>query len=658
MKVYSDFSDLPQLQGVVITIGSYDGVHSGHQHIIKELSSIARSRNTQSVLMTFDPHPRQVLFPDDNSLKLLTTKDEKVDLMSSYGVDILVVVPFTQALSQLSPEQYLRDILIKNFDPSIIVIGYDHKFGKGRTGDIQFLRNQSKQYKYEIREISAQQVEEITISSTKIRQSLLEGKIEISNQLLSRPYSITGTVIKGRQLGKGIGYPTANLEVSSKAKLIPMDGIYVSYIYIGNKRYKGMMYIGDIPTINEKNPKTIEVNIFDFDKDIYGEEVRLELLSFIRNDKKFDSLESLTGQLSQDKKDSLFYFSQLSIKKKPCRITIAILGYNSSSLLNTYLPSLIENNKKDIQLLYIDNASSDDSLEVLRSDFMEVEVVRLQENHGYAGGYNLGLKDVNSEYLVLVNSDIRVSKNWLSPLIEFMDTHPDYAAAMPKILSDKEPELFEYAGAAGGFLDALSYPYCRGRIFDTIESDIGQYDSIIDVDWVSGAAFIIRRQVYETLGGFDETFFAHQEEIDLCWRIRRSGYRLAVIPSSTVYHLGGGTLAYNNSRKVFLNFRNNLIMILKNEPISALLWKLPLRLILDGVAGFKMLLSGSISSVFAIIRAHFSVYYRFLIVFKNRGQIISDNEKVSRLGVTSILWSYYAKGIKTFLNIKHHNEEN
>ena len=658
MKVYTDFNDLPRLEGVVITIGSYDGVHTGHRHIISQLSSIARSRNTQSVLMTFDPHPQQVLFPDDDSLKLLNTKEEKVSLMSSYGVDILVIVPFTEALSKLSPEDYLKDILIKNFNPSVIVIGYDHKFGKDRAGDIHFLRNQSHLYNYELEEISAQQVKELIISSTKIRNALLDGKIELSNQLLGRAYSITGTVIKGRQLGKGIGYPTANVQVANKAKLIPMDGIYVCYIYIGSDRYEGMMYIGDIPTIDEKNPKTIEVNIFDFDRDIYGEKVKLELLSFIRHDKKFDGLESLTIQLNKDKKDSLAYFSGLPRKKKSCKATVAILGYNSSPLLNSYLPSLLDYNDEGTKLLYIDNASTDNTLQILSTDFDEVEVVKLKENHGYAGGYNLGLKEVDSEYIVLVNSDIRVTENWLTPLVAFMDSHPDYAAAMPKILSDEKPDEFEYAGASGGFLDGLSYPYCRGRMFETIEKDTGQYDEKIDVDWVSGAAFIIRRQLFESLGGFDQSFFAHQEEIDLCWRIRRSGYRLAVIPTSTVYHLGGGTLAYNNSRKVFLNFRNNLLMILKNEPAGALFWKIPLRLILDGAAGMKMLISGSVSSVFAIIRAHFSFYFRFITTVKKRNHIIGGRAKVSRLGVSSILWSYYIKGVKTYSQSKHPHEEN
>ncbi len=657
MKVYTSFNDLPELEGVVITIGSYDGVHAGHQHILRQLSQTAQKLGTQSVMMTFNPHPRQVLFPDDDSLQLLTTKDEKVQLISELGVDILVIVPFTPALSQMSPEDYLRDILIKNFNPAMIIIGYDHKFGKGRAGNINFLKEQSQHYNYRLQEISEQQVEEMKVSSTRVRNFLLQGNLDSANLLLGRPYAITGEVIHGRHLGKEMGYPTANIKVDNKAKLIPMDGIYVCYIDIDNIRHKGMMYIGDIPTINEDNPKTIEVNIFDFDRDIYGLEVTLELLSFIRDDIKFDGLEALTLQLAKDKEASLAYFEGQHSKKKNYNTTVAILGYNSASLIRTYLPSLIEHSAEDSQLLFIDNASTDESLDILESEFKEIEVCKLKENYGYAGGYNLGLKGITAPYIVLVNSDIRVSENWLQPLVEFLDANPDYGAAMPKILSDTTNEYFEYAGASGGFLDSLSYPYCRGRIFDTIEKDEGQYDNVADVDWVSGAAFIIRRTLFEELGGFDQSFFAHQEEIDLCWRIRRNGYKLAVIPSSVVYHLGGGTLDYANSKKVFLNFRNNLVMIVKNEALSVLLWKIPLRLILDGVAGIKMLLSGSFASCWAIIKAHFSFYSRLLSSRKKYKSVRSDKKLITRLGMPSILWAYHIRGKKTFSTSNYHNEE-
>ncbi len=657
MRVYTSFNDLPELEGVVITIGSYDGVHAGHQHILKQLFQTAHKLKTQSVLMTFYPHPRQVLFPDDDSLQLLTTKDEKVQILSDLGVDILVIVPFTTALSQLSPEDYLKDILIRNFNPSVIIIGYDHKFGNGRAGDIHFLKEQRKSYNYHLEEISEQQEKEIKISSTRIRNYLLQGDLENANLLLGRPYAITGEVIHGRHLGKEIGYPTANIKVISKAKLIPMDGIYVCYIHIDNRRCKGMMYIGDIPTINEDNPKTIEVNIFEFDRDIYGSVVTIELLSFIRHDIKFSGLEALTLQLAKDEEASKAYFEGQNSKKKSCKTTVAILGYNSATLIRTYLPSLMQYSDEDSQLLFIDNASTDQSLDILESEFREINVLKLKENFGYAGGYNEGLKGITSTYIVLVNSDIRVSENWLYPLVEFMDANPDYGAAMPKILSDSENESFEYAGASGGFLDSLSYPYCRGRIFDTIEKDEGQYDNIADVDWVSGAAFIIRRTLFEELGGFDQSYFAHQEEIDLCWRIRRRGYKLAVIPSSLVYHLGGGTLDYSNSKKVYLNFRNNLLMIVKNEELSVLFWKIPLRLFLDGIAGVKMLLEGSFASCWAIIKAHFSFYSRFFSARKKHKSIRSDKKSIARLGLPSILWTYHVRGKKTFRTSNYHNEK-
>ncbi len=659
MKVYRDIEQLESLSQTVITIGSFDGVHSGHQRILSQLRDVARKTGGETLVVTFHPHPRSIVYPKDKTLRLLSTLEEKIRLFESYGIDNLVILPFTVEFSQIQPLEYV-DLIVRKFRPSHIVIGYDHRFGLNRAGDINLLKQKASDYSYEVIEIEKQEIEAITISSTKIREALQQGALETANALLDRPYGLTGTVVKGRQLGTELGFPTANIAVENRYKLIPQNGIYVCRIEIASKRYDGMLYIGVVPTLNDKEVQTIEVNIFDFDEDIYDQKISVYFLKYLRGDEKFDSLDALKAQLALDKENTLAYFDKVRSNEKDLDTTIAILNYNGRDLLETFMPSVSYSSEGLFSSTVIDNNSSDDSVEFMQEWFPEVDIVALDKNYGFAGGYNKGLEQVQSKYIAFLNSDVQVQNGWLTPLVEYLEKHPDIGAVMPKILSYEEKHKFEYAGAAGGYMDALAYPYCRGRLFDVVEEDKGQYDKAVsELDWVSGAAFIMRTELFNALGGFDEDFFAHMEEIDLCWRIRNAGYKLAVLPSSVVYHLGGGTLSYNNPKKTFLNFRNSLYTLFKNDSLVNLLWKIPSRLVLDGVAGVKFLLSFDIKNFLSIIKAHFSFYAHVGSLIRKRKEV---KQKVSACAIgpkpnydrpsNSIVFSYYIFGKKKFSDLK------
>lgn len=282
------------------------------------------------------------------------------------------------------------------------------------------------------------------------------------------------------------------------------------------------------------------------------------------------------------------------------KCSVIILNWNGAKHLRTYLPSVV-NHTPNARIIVADNGSTDESLEMLKKDFPSVKTIVLDQNYGFAEGYNRAIEQVDSEYIVLLNSDVEVTENWLEPLLDYMDAHPDIAAVQPKIRSDRQRSFFEHAGAAGGFLNALGYPYCRGRVLWKTEEDHGQYDDIIEVDWTSGACMCVRTQIYKESGGLDAAFFAHMEEIDLCWRMRNKGWRLACIPQSMVYHLGGGALSYDNPRKTYLNHRNNLLMIYKNKkhPYGVLF----VRFFLDYSAAFFYLLQGRWGAFQAVFRA-------------------------------------------------------
>ena len=282
------------------------------------------------------------------------------------------------------------------------------------------------------------------------------------------------------------------------------------------------------------------------------------------------------------------------------KTAVIILNWNGAQMLRTYLPSVIAHTK-GAEIIVADNGSTDNSLEVLAKEFPAVKTIVLDTNYGFAEGYNKAIEQVESEYVVLLNSDVEVTEGWLSPLLDYMTVHPEVAAVQPKIRAWRERDRFEHAGAAGGYLSWLGYPYCRGRRFGRVEQDHGQYDTIAEIDWTTGACMCVRTSVYKECGGLDAAFFAHQEEIDLCWRMRNKGWKLACIPQSVVYHLGGGSLSYDNPRKTFLNFRNNLLMIYKNRRFPWIV--LTLRFFLDYAAAAMFLATGRKGSAKAVYEA-------------------------------------------------------
>jgi len=308
MNIYYQLNSLPKFTNAVLTIGSFDGVHKGHQHIITQLSELAYSISGETVLLTFDPHPRIVLAEQQEkapSVKLLTSLEEKAALLEHYGIDNLVVIPFTKAFSEQSPEAYIKDFLVEQFHPSHIVIGYDHRFGKGRQGDIAYLRKFEDQYNFKVTELSKHEVSDIAVSSTKVRKAVNLGDVALAKQLLGLPYRLTGKVVKGQQIGRSIGFPTANIVIELPYKLIPPEGIYAVLVQYDNLSYKGMLYIGNRPTVDQNLTQSIEVHIFEFQDSIYGQRLRIDFIDYLRADSKFDNLEALQTQLKQDQQAAL-----------------------------------------------------------------------------------------------------------------------------------------------------------------------------------------------------------------------------------------------------------------------------------------------------------------------------------------------------------------
>lgn len=335
------------------------------------------------------------------------------------------------------------------------------------------------------------------------------------------------------------------------------------------------------------------------------------------------------------------------------KTAIVILNWNGVEMLTRFLPNVLDYSRGEAVVYVADNASTDNSLEVLKMHFPEVRVIVLEKNWGFAEGYDRALGQIDAEYYVLLNSDVEVSHHWLTPLIEFMDNHADVAACQPKLLSLKNRDAFEYAGACGGFIDRYGYPFCRGRIFDTVESDDGQYDYAAEVLWATGACMVVRASDFKEAGGFDVRFFAHSEEIDLCWRMRLMGKKIYCIPDSFVYHIGGGTLPKNNPMKTYLNFRNNLTMLYKNLPDGELRHVMRVRLFLDYVAAFQALLSGRVGDFKAIINGR-KAFKKWLPEYREVRREVQGRRVVRDVtGVYrhSILWQYYAKGHKKYAEI-------
>lgn len=334
------------------------------------------------------------------------------------------------------------------------------------------------------------------------------------------------------------------------------------------------------------------------------------------------------------------------------KIAVVILNWNGCEMMRQFLPSVVAHSADEGLVIVADNGSTDDSLTMLAQEFPSVVSLKLNENFGFAEGYNQALKQIDAPYYLLLNSDVEVTEGWLHPLLNYMESHPEVAACMPKLLSQRNKESFEYAGAAGGFIDRYGYPYCRGRIFADVETDNGQYESICPVFWATGAALMIRQTDWKNSGGLDKRFFAHMEEIDLCWRLRARGRQIVCIPESIAYHVGGGTLDAGNPRKTFLNFRNNLFMLYKNLPTDELGPVMRWRALLDGVAALKFLLAFDWANFKAVLRAR-REYHKARSQFKadrehNLRLAVADGKHIPERTQQSILWQYYAKGKKHF----------
>lgn len=328
-------------------------------------------------------------------------------------------------------------------------------------------------------------------------------------------------------------------------------------------------------------------------------------------------------------------------------LSVALLNYNGKHHLETYLPSVVKFSAP-YEIILIDNGSTDGSLQYVRENYPFIKVIAYDQNYGFCGGYNKALKIIESDYVVLLNTDVRVTENWIEPVFNYLKENPQIKAAQPKILDDKNPELFEYAGGAGGYLDVLAYPFCRGRIFESIEKDYGQYDDNRLVSWASGSCLFIHTQTFNKLGGLDERFFAHMEEIDLCWRIWNTGYQVAYCGESKVFHLGGGTLNKSQPRKTYLNFRNGLSIILKNESHTNLIWKLPLRILLDWLAVLKFSVQSGPSHGWAIIRAHWS----FSTHLAGNLKLRTNKKANTRVYYQKLLvWQYFALARSKFSDL-------
>ena len=335
------------------------------------------------------------------------------------------------------------------------------------------------------------------------------------------------------------------------------------------------------------------------------------------------------------------------------KVAIVILNWNGVKMLTRFLPTVLDYSRDEAVVYVADNASTDNSVEVLKKHFPEVRLVLLDKNWGFAEGYNKAFEQIEAEYYVLLNSDVEVTHHWLTPLIEFMDNRPDVAACQPKLLSESDHDAFEYAGACGGFVDRYGYPFCRGRVFDTVENDDGQYDYAAEVLWATGACMMVRTADYKAAGGFDARFFAHNEEIDLCWRLRLMGRKIFCIPDSAVYHIGGGTLPKNNPMKTYLNFRNNLTMLYKNLSDGELHHVMRVRSVLDYVAALQAMLSGRMGDFKAILRGR-RAFKQWLPDYREVRRSVQSMRKVDSVtGIyrRSILWQYYAKGHKKFSQI-------
>lgn len=331
------------------------------------------------------------------------------------------------------------------------------------------------------------------------------------------------------------------------------------------------------------------------------------------------------------------------------KVSVVILNYNTKQFLEQFLDSVLATDYDNFEVVMADNGSTDGSCEFVKEKYPSVRLIELKENYGFTGGYNRVLKEVDSDYYVLLNSDVEVHPNWLKPMMELVESNPKIAAVQPKLLAYHDKEKFEYAGASGGYIDKYGFPYCRGRVFDSLEKDLGQYDDNVQVFWASGAALFINAKLYHEIGGLDEDFFAHMEEIDLCWRLQNAGHQVWVCPQSIIYHVGGGTLQKSNPRKTYYNFRNGLILLLKNLPARKVFWVIVYRLILDHVAAYRFLFQGKTGDFKAIAAAHRHFILR-LKYWKSKRQVFNNNQAYfsDQVYKKSIVYMHFVKKRRTF----------
>ncbi|MBK9272089.1 MAG: bifunctional riboflavin kinase/FAD synthetase [Saprospiraceae bacterium] len=653
---------LPDFNHPVITIGAFDGFHLGHREIVNQVCQLAEQNNSDSVLITFDPHPRKILDQENTHPYLLSTTEEKIKLLSETSLKYVILVPFNFEFSQQIAEEYIENFIIRQFKPHTLVIGFDHRFGMNSEGDLKLLRKYAAQGNFELKEISKQELKYEKISSTQIRDAIRKNEFRLVTQLLGKPYLISGQIVKGMQIGNKLGYPTANLELGEKSKLIPNSGIYAALAHLEGVIYRGLLYIGNRPTLGSNMAPSIEIHLKDFNGDLYQKNMLVEIIDYIREDEKFDDLTLLKEQIQRDDQkinDVLDrYMITMTNQMKDPKIAVVILNYNGENILKEYLPSVFDHLPHHTELYLIDNASTDQSLLWVKQSYPEIKIVRLSKNYGFAEGYNRGLKQVNADYFILLNSDVRVTNDWISPLIRRVQSNPRIMACQPKILSSRHPDQFEYAGAAGGLIDLLGYTFSRGRMMHSVEADSGQYNDARPIFWASGAAFLVNAAMFRAIGGFDGDYFAHQEEIDLCWRIQRAGGEIWYEPESKVFHLGGGTLDYSNPKKVFLNFRNNLSTIFKNTPYWYLVLLLPLRLILDVLISIRYLWSGKIQLTLKVIEAYvWSILSTLWLIQKKENNSYKINqlrigpEKLKGVLKGSLFVHYYLFNHQTYKNI-------
>lgn len=325
------------------------------------------------------------------------------------------------------------------------------------------------------------------------------------------------------------------------------------------------------------------------------------------------------------------------------KVSVVILNYNTKYFLEQFLPSVNQSSYQNLEIVVIDNASNDDSVQYIKQNFEHIKLIELDKNYGFTGGYNRGLKLIESDFYILLNSDVQVKQNWIEPMVDLVLKDEKIAAIQPKILDYKNKNQFEYAGASGGMIDQYGFPFCRGRVFDHLEKDNGQYEDIQEVFWATGAALFVNSKLYHELGGLDEDFFAHMEEIDFCWRLQNNGYKVMVCPESVVYHVGGGTLQKSNPKKTYYNFRNGLILLIKNLPQSQLISIIIMRLILDHVAAYRWLFQGKVKDFLAVAKAHRHFIFKIKYWYKKRDHSSKMSYFNQLVLKKSIVFQYFIK---------------